>query len=298
LKTPVRLVVALTALLSLALLPAAAQAAKAKPYYLALGDSLSVGVQPTASGGNKNTSQGYVNQLARRVGGLRTVNYGCGGATTSSFIKGNKACAPTRRAGYANKSPRTSQLAAAERFLRKNRGKVRFVTIDIGANDVASCGQGGGIDIDCVNKGIAQIKKNGPKIAKRLRRAAGSGVPLAVMNLYDPFLQQWLNGGAGPAIAEASVDIARDQVNPAIINAFKPSKFKVARVAEAFDTYVPFERTTTYKGRNDVPVAVARICALTWMCAPAPKGLDIHSTKAGYSEIAGAFRKALGRAAR
>ena len=133
---------ALTALLSLALLPAAAQAAKAKPYYLALGDSLSVGVQPTASGGNKNTSQGYVNQLARRVGGLRTVNYGCGGATTSSFIKGSKACAPTRRAGYANKSPRTSQLAAAERFLRKNRGKVRFVTIDIGANDVASLRSG------------------------------------------------------------------------------------------------------------------------------------------------------------
>ncbi len=224
--------------------------------------------------------------------------YGCGGATTASFIKGNKPCGPRRKPGYANNSPRTSQLAAAERFLRRNRGKVRFVTIDIGANDVASCGQGGGIDLECVNKGIAEIKKNGPKIAKRLRRAAGSGVPLAVMNLYDPFLQQWLNGGSGPAIAEASVDIAREQVNPAIINAFKPSKFKIARVAEAFDTYVPFERTTSYGGRSDVPVAVARICRLTWMCALAPKGLDIHATKAGYSEIAGAFRKVLGRAAR
>jgi len=298
LKTPVRLVVALAALLSLALLPAAAQAAKPKPYYLALGDSLSVGVQPTASGGNKNTSQGYANQLARRVGGVSLVNYGCGGATTASFIKGNKPCGPKRKPGYANNSPRTSQLAAAERFLRKNRGKVRFVTIDIGANDVASCGQGGGIDIDCVNKGIAEIKKNGPKIAKRLRRAAGGGVPLAVMNLYDPFLQQWLNGGSGPAIAEASVDIARDQVNPAIVKAFRPSGFKIARAAEAFDTYVPFERTTTYGGRNDVPLAVARICRLTWMCAPEPKGLDIHANKAGYSEIAAAFRKALGKAAR
>ena len=121
---------------------------------------------------------------------------------------------------------------------------------------------------------------------------------MAVMTLYNPFLQQWLNGGSGPAIAEASVDIARDQVNPAIVNAFKPSGFKVARVAETFDTYVPFERTTTYGGRSDVPVAVARICRLTWMCAPAPKGLDIHAKKAGYGEIAGAFRKALGRAAR
>ena len=297
-QTPIRLIVALAALSSLALLPAAAQAAKAKPYYLALGDSLSVGVQPTASGGNKNTAQGYVNQLARRVGGLRTVNYGCGDATTASFINGDRPCAPKRRPGYANTSPRTSQLATAERFLRRNRGKVRFVTIDIGANDVASCGQGGVIDLECVNKGIAEIKKNGPKIAKRLRAAAGRGVPMAVMTLYNPFLQQWLNGGSGPAIAEASVDIAREQVNPAIVNGFKPSRFKIARVAEAFDTYVPFERTTTYGGRNDVPIAVARICRLSWMCAPAPKGLDIHATKAGYSEIAGAFRKVLGRAAR
>ncbi|HZI91546.1 MAG TPA: SGNH/GDSL hydrolase family protein [Thermoleophilaceae bacterium] len=290
----------LAALSFLVAVPGVAQAAtpKAKPYYLALGDSLSVGVQPTASGGNKNTSQGYANQLARRVGGLRLVNYGCGGATMSSFIKGNTSCAPKRKPGYANNSPRTSQLAAAELFLRTNRGKVRFVTIDIGANDVASCGQGGKIDIDCVNKGIAEIKKNGPTIAKRLRRAAGKGVPLAVMDLYDPFLQQWLNGGSGPVIAEASVDIARKQVNPAIVKAFRPSGFKLARVAEAFDTYVPLERTTSYQGRNDVPVAVARICALTWMCAPAPKGLDIHATKAGYAEIAAAFRKALGKAAR
>jgi hypothetical protein len=63
-----------------------------------------------------------------------------------------------------------------------------------------------------VNKGIAAIKKNGPTIARSLRRAAGRRVPLAVMNLYNPFLQQWLNGGSGPDIAEASVDIAREQV--------------------------------------------------------------------------------------
>jgi lysophospholipase L1-like esterase len=290
------LLVALAALLSLALVPAAAQAAK--PYYLALGDSLSVGVQPTAAGGIRNTSQGYATQLARRVGDVRLVNYGCGGATTASFIRGKLPCNPKRKPGYANNSPRTSQLATAERFLRRNRGNVRFVTIDIGANDVVSCGQGGKIDLDCVNKGIAAIKKNGPKIAKRLRSAAGRNVPLAVTTIYDPFLQQWFNGDSGPAIAKASVDITREQFNPAIVKAFKPSGFEIARTAEAFDTYVPFERTTTYGGRNDVPVAVARLCRLTWMCAPEPKGLDIHANKAGYSEMAGAFRKVLGKAAR
>ena len=78
------------------------------------------------------------------------------------------------------------------------------MTIDIGANDVASCGQGGAIDIDCVNKGIAAIKKNGPKIAKRLRRAAGRNVPMAVMTLYNPFLQQWLNGGSAGVVLEVA----------------------------------------------------------------------------------------------
>jgi hypothetical protein len=46
-----------------AALPAAAQAQTPK-LYLALGDSLAVGVQPTAGGENRNTRQGYPNQLA------------------------------------------------------------------------------------------------------------------------------------------------------------------------------------------------------------------------------------------
>src|SRR5205814_882025 len=57
------LVVALALLLA-ALAPVAAHAAKPKTrYYLALGDSLSVGVQPDAAGTSVETSQGYPNQL-------------------------------------------------------------------------------------------------------------------------------------------------------------------------------------------------------------------------------------------
>lgn len=223
----------------LAALPAAAQAEKPK-LYLALGDSLAVGVQPDAGGDNRNTSQGYPNQLARRVGRrqVRLVNYGCGGATTESFIRGNKRCGPSRRPGYRNTSTRTSQLAAAERLLRRNRKRTAFVTIDIGANDVASCAAGGGIDIDieCVNEGIAAIKRNAPTIARRLRAAAGRGVTMSVMTLYNPFLQQWFNGDGGKAVAQASVDLARDQVNAELIKAFRPRGFKIARVAEDFNT--------------------------------------------------------------
>jgi len=226
------------------------------------------------------------------------VEYGCGGATTESFIKGNKPCGPARKPGYKNTSRKTSQLAAAEKFLRKNRDTVAFVTIDIGANDVASCGQGGTIDVPCLNKGLAALKKNAPTIAKRLRKAAGKDVPLAVMTLYDPFLQQWFNGDTGKAVAKASVEIARKQVNAELIKAFKPRKFKIADVTKAFDTYVPFEKTTTFRGQAGVPVAVARICQLTWMCTAAPRGPDIHANKAGYALIAKTFRKTLGKAAR
>jgi lysophospholipase L1-like esterase len=276
----------------------AAEAKSAKPYYLSLGDSLSVGVQPKSTGANANTHHGYSRQLAKLVGGLRLVEYGCGNATTKSFIDGSRACAPARKPGYRNKSAKTSQLAAAEKFLKRHRGHIRFVTIDIGANDLQICLKNGSIDLNCVNTGIANIKKYGAVIAKRLRKAAGRKQPMAVSTLYDPFLQSWFSGSGGQAIAQGSVDIARKQVNPAISSAFKPSGFKVAKTDEDFQTYVPFSKTTTFNGQAGVPVAVASICKLTYMCKAKPVGPNIHATTAGYTVMAKAFRKALGKAAR
>lgn len=277
-----------------AAIPASAQAKPAKKYYLALGDSLTAGVQPKASGANANTAKGFANQLARKAG-VRLVNFGCGGATSGSLIDGSKKCSPARKPGYRNTSPKTSQLAAAESFLKKHKGKIAFLTIDIGANDVASCGAGGKIDGPCLTAGLARIKKYVPVIAKRLRKAAGKKLPMAVMTLYDPFLQLWYSN---PAVAAASVQIAKTQVNDVLSKSFRKQGFKVADVAGAFGTYLPFSQTTTYNGRAGVPVAVANICRYTWMCAPAPRGPNIHANTKGYGVIAGAFRKALGKAAR
>jgi lysophospholipase L1-like esterase len=285
-------------LLALAGLTASAEAKSSKRFYLSLGDSLSVGVQPGAAGPSVNTKQGYARQLAKKVGGLKLVEYGCGNATTGSFIDGSRPCAPARKTPYKNKSRSTSQLAAAVKFLKAERGKVAFVTIDIGANDLQICSKNGNIDLNCVNTGIANIKKFGPKIAKALRKAGGRKLPMAVSTLYDPFLQQWFSGSTGQAIAQASVDLARKQVNPAIVKAFKPSGFKIAKTDTAFDTYTPFSKTTTFGGRGDVPVAVAQVCKLTHMCDAPPKGPNIHANKQGYGVMANAFRKALGKAAR
>lgn len=267
-----------------------------KPFYLSLGDSLAAGVQPDAAGVPRNTREGFAHQLARRVGSVRLVNYGCGFASTGSFVKGDRPCLPTRDPGYRNVSPRTSQLAAAERFLRARRGKPGFVTIDIGANDVASCGAGGQIDLPCVTRGVAAIGRNAPKIARRLRAAAGKARPMAVMTLYDPFLALWFGGAGGKLLAKISQDLARDQVNALIAREFRARGFKVADVARAFRSYEPFP--TDGDSTGPPPTAVADICRLTWMCTPEPRGPDIHANETGYGLIATTFRKALGKAAR
>src|SRR5260221_5893361 len=61
-------------------------------YSLALGDSLSRGVQPDPAGASLATRQGYADQLyaALRRGhpGLRLVKLGCSGETTDTMIDG------------------------------------------------------------------------------------------------------------------------------------------------------------------------------------------------------------------
>ena len=55
-------------------------------YYLALGDSLAIGVQPSASG-DVATNQGYADDLyavlRTRISGLTLAKLGCGGETLS-----------------------------------------------------------------------------------------------------------------------------------------------------------------------------------------------------------------------
>ena len=61
-------------------------------YYLALGDSLSQGVQPAATGASVETPQGYPDQLYAalhpRHPGLRLIKLGCPGETSSTMIDG------------------------------------------------------------------------------------------------------------------------------------------------------------------------------------------------------------------
>jgi len=265
-------------------------------YYLALGDSLSQGVQPATPplpagvtlGQSIETDQGYANDLdayySRAVpGGLQLVKLGCPGETTTSMLTG---------AGSPCSYPQGSQLAAAVAFIRAHRGEIGLITIDIGANNVDGCLTSGAISETCVDSGVAAIGSDLPKIFGALRAAADGHVTIAQMNLYDPFLADYLTGTAGQAAATQSVALA-ESVNNLLASVAKPFGVRTANVQDAFST-TDFTSTAVLPGVGPVPLNVARICTWTWMCAPAPVGPNIHANATGYRVIAAAFERAIG----
>jgi lysophospholipase L1-like esterase len=290
----------LAVVLSLAAVPAAHAAGRshARHYYVALGDSLSVGYQPIGpSFAGIETRQGYVNDLYRRyakqVSRLKLAAFGCPGESTGSLLtgKGNEAAATLyhcdRRGG--------SQLKAAVLFLKRHhrKGEVPLITIDIGANDVDGCASVPSSQIvNCVTAGIKAISRNTPKILRALRRAAPKGTRFVAMNLYDPILAYELSPDASQrALGSLSLTMVQ-AVNSTIANADKQGGFKTANVAKAFATYNT--KAETFDGQQ-VPTGVVNICKLTWMCAPPPQGPNVHANKAGYGVIARAFEKVVGK---
>ena len=112
-------------------------------YYIALGDSLSTGFQPTLLGDGIETHSGYVDDIYRqeqRVDhDLELVDFGCPGDTTTSLLTGVGNYALARRL-HCDRSG-GSQLDAVLAFLRTHDrpGEVPLITIDIGINDLNRC---------------------------------------------------------------------------------------------------------------------------------------------------------------
>jgi hypothetical protein len=255
----------------------AGSAHAATHYYLSLGDSLSVGRQPSSRGTDHNTREGYVDVVARglsrRVAGLHTLKLGCGG-TTSTALRG-----PPCNRSYG----RGSQLQQAERILRGHRSSTALVTVQIGDNDVEGCLSASGIRRGCFDASLARMRSNLSLIARRLHHAAGSRVPVVGVADYDQFLAYWLRGGRARRIAVASVRFLR-RVNAAMGAAYGGAHVRFADAATRFET----PRLHTYvrlRGHGRVPLAVARICQWTWACTPPPRGPDDHAKAPGYRAI-------------
>jgi lysophospholipase L1-like esterase len=250
-------------------------------YYLALGDSLSQGVQPDSAGASVPTHSGYADQLysvlRRRDPGLRLVKLGCPGETTNTMIKGG-ICA------YAG----GSQLAAAVAFLRAHQGRVSLVTIDIGGNDPNSCITRPSVRTlaSCIGRLVPEATGNLTKIMTRIRAACGRARIIG-MNYYLPALTEWRNGPAGEALARVSAGLAA-AYNGLLANVYHASGAQVADVFSAFHT-ADFGGQVTLAGFGTLPRNVAAICQWTWECAPPPEGPNQHANQAGYGVMARAF---------
>ena len=157
-------------------------------YYLALGDSLSQGVQPDAAGASVETGQGYPDlvyaTLLASHPALRLVRLGCPGR--------DHADDDARRNLPLLRRP---QLAAATAFLRAHRGHVLLVTIDIGANDLEDCGNQPSLTqlASCIGQ-LPKATANVAAIMASLRAAAGPGVRIIGMNYYLPALAERRSG--------------------------------------------------------------------------------------------------------
>jgi lysophospholipase L1-like esterase len=264
--------------------PAAHRVAHRRPppasYYLALGDSLSQGVQPDAAGVSVSTPDGYADQLyvllRAHQPGLRLVKFGCMGETTATMIHGG-VCA------YAG----GSQLTAAARFLRGHR-RVSLITLDIGANDPDSCiTQPSVVKLaDCVGKAIPQATTNLATILAGLRSAAPH-TRIIAMNYYLPALAEWRNGLVGQAIARL-VEPAVASYDELLGRVYQRFGVRVANVFGAFQTG-DFGNEAAVPGFGILPRNVADICRWTWECAAPPRGPNVHANQAGYQVIARAF---------
>ncbi|WP_150237000.1 GDSL-type esterase/lipase family protein [Nocardiopsis quinghaiensis] len=284
------------------------EAATAPSYYLSLGDSLAVGVQPDENGQPEETPDGYTDILHRTLydsdSTLRHERAGCGGEDTTTFVEGGLPdCEERYESG--------SQLEEAEAFLAEHGGRVDLVTLTIGANNFTDCvdgvrgtgsgaaGPGGiGIDEECVADGLERVETEVPVIAERLRTAAGPDTQIIGMTYYNPFLALMLLDGdpageageaageepGGDELAERAVGVLT-QLNESLTASYSAAGIDVADVGTAFestDDEVPADSGT------GMPVNLQNVCDHTWMC-DISRGPDIHTNEAGARKIAEVF---------
>jgi hypothetical protein len=239
----------------------------ARSYYLALGDSVPVW------DGVHSYPHLLENHYGSGIAGLTLKDMAVSEATTTSMLDGG-------------------QYQAAVRFLQKHVGHVALITIDIGGNDVVHCATPSGIDMACVTNGLVTMKTNLTTMLAGLGAAAPS-VPIIGMNYYDPYLGDWLAGGAARALALGSLAVVA-QLN-SDLEAVYGGPSVTADVQGTFKTADDISMVGSPWGR--VPVDVARACSwLDIVCRRGqPEGFGDDPTITGQTKIAAAFERTIGK---
>ncbi|MFC9790230.1 GDSL-type esterase/lipase family protein [Rhodococcus sp. NPDC127528] len=248
-------------------------------YYVSMGDSLAAGYQPNTK---KDEPVSYSDRVYETLKAsdphLQFVRIGCDGETTASMINGGKCVYPGA----------SSQLDFATKFLAAHQGRVEYLTLTVGANDIYHCltggsGSAGLPDIGCITQSLGTIGTNLGKITGELHKAGGTDPRYVGMNYYDPALAGWLEGGTSQLTAQATA-AANNLLAATIASANSANGFKTADVLNAFSNN-DVGNPVDVPPFGTLPRNVARICAWTWMCSMA----DIHANPVGHQIIADAF---------
>jgi lysophospholipase L1-like esterase len=258
-------IIGVVALLGLSVQPAAAQTI-VRPYYLALGDSLALGVEAPA---NNDGQPGYPDLILQRLLGydpdMRYENFAVSGETSQSFISGgqlNRAKSLLQSAPYGYKC-------------------IEAVTLSIGGNDFGK-----------ILTGEATASAAIPAFESNLRYILGQllSVPddptcrtsIALMDYYNPY-----PGLPIPPTNEALADLYQPQLNAIIHEVASEFGVPVARVAPRF---VGREAELLYVNQGIYSNPLLRLPFTPWF----EGNVDFHPRPAGHTVIADAFWAVLG----
>lgn len=273
-------------ILSAALGSIGASSAGADPsvsaFYLAIGGSGSLGVQPTLDyPKGQRTDDGYADYLvvdeAAKGVALDLHQIGCSGETTNTMLHGGDHC-------YA--SPDT-QLNEAIAFLQAHHDEDGLVTIDLGFNDLLPCFHRS-TRSNCVDHQLDALRTQLTETIGLLKDVAGPNVKFIGVGHYDPYLADSLSGATDAA--KSSLRIVH-HLDATLTSVYASFGIPIADVGAAFK--VDSDEPVTLSGYGTVPENVAEVCLLTWMCETAPLGPNIHPNDAGYQAIATAIEDVL-----
>jgi lysophospholipase L1-like esterase len=235
-------------------------------YYLALGDSMTYGFQPTKANAPPSALRtGYVDVFAARLRKLsptvKVVNYGCPGESTVTFLRGG--CDWLKHGGKLHNRFRGSQLEAAQAFVRAHSGQVSPITVTLWGNDLPlPLSQ----NAKRAPRAIALFGSRLTSILEQLRAAAPNS-EIIVSGAWNP-----------EADRLAQAEPLYRSLDAAIRRSAAASRARVANMFAALN------------GTGNVKTQQARLCRLTFVCSKR----DPHPTDAGYRAMAGAFMTASG----
>ncbi|GMA31838.1 SGNH/GDSL hydrolase family protein [Litorihabitans aurantiacus] len=253
--------------------------------YLSIGDSWATGFRD-AGGESGPTRDAFPQQvtdvLAARGEEVTLVNLACTGTLAAQALS-QPGCDAENRA--IDGHPYTgTQVEAALDVVAQHPGQVRLVTVVLGGNDLAPCLPDAADVVppdsrDCLDRVVPEVADDLAQIATGLREALGPDVPVVGIGYPDLWLAL---GPTQPDVAAETLEVFRDQIDPALRAAFEDAGGSYVDLTATFDGYADPAITVPVAGEGAVPAPVAGICIATYYCSDR----DTHPRPEGHRAIA------------